>query len=268
MRLTAKFILPLFLVFISLLYAGTLLGLLYQIPEVRLKIEECLLPSDHPLQDNLKTIFQNKSMFKSPGHLAREGFEVNPKVHRGMMVAGHPSMGNYLIKKFENSVPQEHQLANFLSRINGARALKDFIDSNHLQHIAVPQKWLYPLPELFSDAETGERSYVLVVEKMNIRSGGRDPKGDVARKYKNMDQAVLRELCTVLYFFRGLDSELRNLPFTYENQIALIDTEKWDRERNGYLRRIKSFLTKENREYASQVLRDLQHQEGLNNERT
>lgn len=258
---TARYLFLYLSVFFSLLFSEPLPGTLDQIPDARLTLEECLLPADHPLQDNLKALFQNDSMFKSPDHLAQEGFQVNQRMNRGLMVAGHPLLSNYLIKKFENRVPQDKQTKNFLSRINGARALREFIDSNHLLRVTVPQKWLYPLPELFSDSKTGERSYVLIVEKMDILSEGKDPKGKVARKYSTIDQEILREVCIVLYTFRGLDSELHNHPFTHQNQIAFIDTEKWEEERSGFLRRIRHFLSKKNKKYADEVFLDLRNQQ-------
>lgn len=261
MRISARFIFPFLLVLLSLLYAGTLLGILYQIPEVKLKLEECLLPSNHPLQENLKSLFTNKAMFNSPKSLSHEGFKVNRRVHRGLMVAGHPSISGYLIKKFESKVPQEEQLQNFLRRVNGARALSDFIHVNQLKHIVVPQKWIYRLPKRFTNRKTGEEAYVLIVEKMDIYGGGLNPNGDLAKKYSTIDKEVLKEICTVLYTFRGLDSVLHNLPFTYQDQIAFIDTDKWEEERNGYLRRIKPFLSKENQKYAARIFADLRKQE-------
>ena len=261
MRISARFIFPFILVLLSLVYAGTLLGILYQIPEVKLKLEECLLPPDHPLQKNLKSLFTNKAMFNSPKTLSFEGFKVNKRVHRGLMVAGHSSISGYLIKKFQNKVSQEEQLENFLRRVNGARALSDFIQVNQLEHIVVPQKWIYRLPGIFSDRKTGEDAYVLIVEKMDIYGGGLDPKGDLAKKYSTIDKEILKEICTVLYTFRGLDSVLHNLPFTHQDQIAFIDTDKWEEERSGYLRRINPFLSKENQKYAARIFADLSKQE-------
>ena len=40
-----------------------------------------------------------------------------------------------------------------------------------------------------------------------------------------MSKNLLRDLCTVLFKFRGLDFTPRNVPFTRDHKIAYIDTE-------------------------------------------
>lgn len=261
MRITIRLFLFFFLIFLPLSNVGNLQGAVQDISIDRLTVEDCLLPDDHPLQEQLKYLFEYDYMFESPDHLRREGFQVSKRVHRGLMVVSHPYLKNYLIKKFDNDTSQREQLKNYLRRINGARALNKFIEKNDLQHIVVPQKWLYPLPQRFSNPKTGERSFLLIEERMDICRGGKDPHGEVARRYDDIDKEILREICIVVYYFRGLDSVLHNLPFTYEGKIAFIDTEKWEEEREGYLRRIKPFLSKENQKYASKVFQELEYQD-------
>lgn len=250
-----------FLICLSLVNFSFLIGDVTKITAQPLTVNDCLLPNDHPLQEQLKNLFENDKMFKSPDHLRDEGFDVLDRVHRSLMVAGHPSIKNFLIKKFQNKIPQKDQLNNYLKRINGARTLSRFIQSNNLKHIVVPQKWLYPLPKQFSDQKSRERSYVLIVEKMDICNGGKDPEGEVAEKYYTIDEETLRELCLVLYHFRGLDSMLHNVPFTQQDQIAFIDTERWERKREGYLRHILPYLSEDKQEYALALLLELQYQD-------
>lgn len=185
-----------------------------------------VLPSNHPLEAQLKTIFNDPNMFNSPEQLKHAGFQVFERVHRGLMVARHPLIKGYLFKKFQNNVNQQDQFDNYMKRASGARALSQFIKKNDLQHIVVPKKWLYQLPKKFSDRKTKEAAYILIVEEINICSGGADPGGEVAQRYYHIEEDVLRELCLVVYHFRGLDSVLHNMPFTYDNKIAFIDTEK------------------------------------------
>lgn len=260
MPIIGRLILSLALTLLTFSYSITLFAMAAPKAERALALEECLLPDEHPLQKQLSGLFEDRRMFKSIRRLSQKGFQVNQRVHRGLMVAGHPAFSNYLIKKFKNSVAQQAQTENFLKRVNGARALSRFIKLNNLQHIVVPQKWVYLLPEQFSDPKTGDRSYVLIVEKMDICSGGKDPRGEVANRYYSIDKDILREICIVLYAFRGLDSVLHNLPFTYQNKIAFIDTEKWEEEREEFLPRIKPFLSEENKKYASEVFRELRNQ--------
>src|SRR4051812_30373784 len=86
----------------------------------KLKLKECLLPADHPLQSQLKDLFENPNMFHSPTQLNHAGFQVINRIHRGLMVAKHLAIKNYLIKKFQDKVSQDSQLRNYLRRINGA----------------------------------------------------------------------------------------------------------------------------------------------------
>ncbi len=226
-----------------------------------LPLEDCLMPPDHPLQKKLNKLFNNPKLFQSPQQMKQAGFEIINNLHRGLMVASHPSIKNYLIKKFQDHIPQDKQLNNYLKRINGARALNHFIKANHLQHIVVPQKWLYRLPKRFSDSKTGKNSYVLIVEQLDICEGGKDPNGDLAKRYYNMDLSILKELCITVYYFRGLDSMLHNMPFTHQNQIAFIDTERWDWKREGYLKQAMPFLSKDRQEYALREFEGLTIQE-------
>ena len=227
----------------------------------KLKLKDCLLPEDHPLQNKLKSLFEEPDMFQSPQHLRNAGFNVFDRIRRGFMVASHPTIKNYLIKKFQDETPQKQQVNNYLRRINGARTLREFIKLNNLQHIVVPRKWLYRLPKKFSDPDTGKRTYVMIAEKIDICSGEKDPDGEVARRYNNMDFDILRELCIVVYYFKGLDSGLQNMPFTYQNKIAFIDTEHWKNERDDFLRHTMHHLTPDRQEYALGVLEELRAQD-------
>ncbi len=224
------------------------------------ELKEYLLPNDHPLQSALKNIFNDSNMFESPSHWHLAGFQVLDRVHRNLMVARHPSIKNYLFKKFSNPISQKDQVNNYLKRISGARSLRTFIAKNRLQHITVPKKWLYQLPKKFNDSKTKEKTYILIVEEMDICSGGADPFGEVAQRYYHIEDEVLRELCIVLYHFRGLDSMLHNMPFTYQNKIAFIDTEKWKIKRKGYLRNAMQFLSPEKQAYALAIFQELENQ--------
>lgn len=228
----------------------------------KLGVKDCLLPEDHPLQNKLKKLFDNPSIFELPEHLRLAGFTICNRIRRGLMVISHPNIKNYLIKKFQNETPRKAQLRNYLRRINGARTLRQFIQLNNLQHIVVPKKWLYLLPESFSDPETQERTYILIVERMDICSGGKDVNGEVAKRYYNIDTDVLRELCVVVYYFRGLDSGLQNMPFTYQNKIAFIDTEHWKNDRRKeFLRFALLYMPQDRQEYALTVFQDLLEQD-------
>jgi hypothetical protein len=220
-------------------------------------LKKYLLPVNHPLQRKLAKLFHDPSMFNSPNKLEAEDFSVLARVHRGLMVASHPTIKKHLFKKFINSVSQEEQIQNFIRRIEGARALRTFIKENQLHYIVVPQKWLYQLPEQFSDPVTHAPTYILIVEKMDILSGGKDPTGAVAQKYFKIRKKVLKELCLVLYNFHGLDSVLHNVPFTKDGKIAFIDTERWQSIRRGFMPHIIPFLDEKRQKYVQTRLAKL-----------
>ena len=260
MHLTSRMFLSIFFI-LSLFICEVLHGDIQKVSIHKLELEDCLLPKDHPLQDRLNALFENPNMFESNEHLQQAGFLPFNRTTKPLMVASHPAIKKYLIKKFKDKVTQSKQLSNYLMRISCARALREFIRLNNLQHIVMPKKWLYRLPKRFSDSKTGKRTYVLIVEDMDICSGGDDPNGEVARRYYNMDFDTLRELCIVLHHFRGLDSSLRNMPFTNQNTIAFVDTEHWSDEKRELLRHTKHYLSEDRLEYALAVFGELREQD-------
>jgi hypothetical protein len=180
-----------------------------------------LLPQKHPLNDHLTDLFLNSQMFQSPKHLKKAGFTVTLGNRRTkLMVAGHPLIPQYLIKKFPDDVSQKKQVKNFIRRIDGAEVLRKYIKKHKLKHLVVPEKWIYKLPKDFP-----VHSYVLVVEKMELVDDWDNPNGEARKLYYDMDIEVLTELCTLLHDVGGYDSLPRNQPFTRAGQIAFIDTE-------------------------------------------
>lgn len=229
---------------------------------IELELRDCLLPTSHSLQEKLSDLFNDPGMFKTKKVFKKTEFQVLSKGMHKIMVAGHPKLKGYLIKKFSDFTSPEDQLANYLKRISGARALAEFIRVNNLKHVVVPQKWLYPLPPQFSDCKTGKSTYILVVEDMDICSGNSSYHGETAKKYAEIDNKILREICTVVYYFRGLDSAPCNMPFTHQNQVAFIDTECWDEwDRQGFLSRINRYLNVESRAFALKMHEELKKQD-------
>jgi hypothetical protein len=237
-----------------LLFLITLLsvGHLFGNEENKEDVSIYLLPSNHPLQKQLKGLFTDPEMFEWPTYWNRAGFAVLDRVHRGFMVASHPLVKNYLFKKLQNSTPPSEQLSNYLRRIKGARALSKFIQDNHLKHIIVPQKWLYQLPKQFADPKTNESTYILIVEKIDLYS-----KAELPNQYAHIKKGHLKELCKVVYSFRGLDSVLHNMPFTHQQKIAFIDTERWERKREGFLHHVMPYLSHKKQAYARSVFQKL-----------
>lgn len=187
----------------------------------KFSVDAYLLPQDHPLYTQLASLFYDSHMFQSYKYLKHADFKVKLGNHgKRLMVGAHPSIPDYLIKKFPNAVPQTKQLGNFIQRIKGAAVLRNYIRKHRFKHLVVPEKWLYRLPKNFPN-----HSYVLIVEKMDIYDDADDPNGQIRKMYYDIDIEVLTELCTLLHAVGGCDSLVRNIPFTRSGQIAFVDTE-------------------------------------------
>jgi len=182
------------------------------------------MPLD-PSSLDLDRLFRDPDMFDTADDWRSAGFEILRDSENKIVVASHPSVEGYLFKKYVNAGKREalgDQLENYETRVEGARRLRALITERGLHHVVVPQKWLRPLPPRFG--AHGQSAHVLVVERLDLLG-----EGATSRQYLRIDEDVLRDLCVVLHEFRGLDSSLKNVPFTSGGQVAFIDTEHWDR---------------------------------------
>jgi hypothetical protein len=95
---------------------------------------------------------------------------------------------------------------------------------------------------------------VLVVEEIDVLTVK-----EIGNRYRTIDEAILRELCLVLFRFRGLDSIIDNVAFTTDGKLAFIDTEHWyGGLRRPYLRHIRRFLSSDNRRLAKKLFRQFE----------
>lgn len=191
---------------------------------------------DDPAAIDFAALFRDAGMFESRSAWGEAGFQVFNRANNGkIMVARHPSVHGLLFKKYSDDVEQKDQLRNFERRAEGAARLRAFADSRRLSRVVVPRKWIFELPRAVSRRD---KAHVLVVEQLDLL-------GDEQTKaaYQRIELEVLRELCTVLFHFRGMDSNGKNLPFTTDGRIAFIDTEHWDRATSkDYLHHVGEYL--------------------------
>ena len=87
-----------------------------------------------------------------------------------------------------------------------------------------------------------------VLEQLQILNEGAS-----LRAYRDITETALDELCEMLFRFRGLNSGAKNVVLTTRGQIAFIDTEKWSRKKKHYLKHIRGYLSKKNRERAKRL---------------
>ncbi len=213
---------------------------------------EAGMPVDDPTALDLKALFRDADMFASRRAWGAAGFLVFDRPNNGkIMVARHPSVQGLLFKKYSNDMRQKEQLKNYERRVEGAGRLRAFIGKQHLQHLAVPRKWLLELPRTSAREEP---SHVLVVEQLDLLS---DEQTKAA--YHRINPNVLRELCNLIFHFRGMDSNGKNLPFVADGRIALIDTEHWDRgSRKHYLHQVREYLSADRRKLAKKIFDQLE----------
>jgi hypothetical protein len=200
---------------------------------------------------DLKPLFRDPDMFDYPGSWRRAGFEVDGEgTPSSIMVASHPSMKGWLFKRYSSAVSLKEQRDNYRCRVKGAERLREFITAQRLTRLVVPQKHLHELPPKFSRKDVS--SYVLVVEQLTLLKPSTSKE-----QYRALDKDGLRQLCAVLRVFEGLDSGVRNIPFTAGGQIAFIDTERWDERKETPLRHVSKYLSAEQRQFALSVFKGL-----------
>jgi len=191
---------------------------------------------DDPASIDFKGLFREAHMFESRRAWEEAGFQIFNRATSGkIMVARHLSVQGLLFKKYSNEVAEKDQLRNYTRRLEGADRLRAFIDRLRLSRVTVPHKWVFELPRAVARKEP---AYMLVVEHLDLL-------GDEQTKaaYARIDLGTLKDLCTLLFHFRGMDSNGKNLPFTSGGQIACIDTEHWDRStRKAYLHHLGEYL--------------------------
>ena len=177
------------------------------------------------MTSDFSRLFRDPRMFDSADAWHDAGFDILRASENKICVAGHPSVPGYLFKKYVRSGKRaalDDQLENYRRRVEGARRLRALIADRHLRHVVVPGKRLHELPDRFSSH--GHPSHVLVVDRLDLLDTE-----ETEHRYGRIDDEALRELCIVLYAFRGLDSTAKNVPFTRDGKIAFVDTEHWNR---------------------------------------
>lgn len=176
-----------------------------------------LLPSDHPMTQQLDAIFSQTRVLQDKKTVREAGFATAKRqVRTHIIVTTHPQIPGYIFKfyldKQRLSKPAEEI---FINRINGVNTIRAYIEANQKEALfKTPHKWIY---------HKGTR-FILVEEKMDILS-----RSDNLSHWRDdtlVTQNVLDEvyaLVTTVGFHDGLKPG--NLPFCQDGRIAFIDTE-------------------------------------------
>lgn len=225
-------------------------------PPYQIAVDRYLLPPNHPLQGRLRELFSSPDDFIDRGTMRCAGFEFDhwtAEAHLDRIcVASHPLIQGYLIKSYPLlGDPLDHyryRLRNYIKRIEGANAIRDYIHRSGSPHLVVPGKWLYRLPDNFSTQVTPYGKFVLVVERLDLLSyqEGID-------RFRNLSLDLLEELLRMLIATRLGDLALRNLPWTRDERIALVDTELFGSTASHLIREVIATLRPELQEEAERL---------------
>lgn len=198
-----------------------------------------------PIVSLMGDLFVDPKMFASYSRFEKAGFSLVDHAPHKIMTGSHKSARGYLFKKYDDDKPGTKQLRNYMHRVEGARLLRAFIAERGFTRVVAPRKWLYELPSSFPER------YLVVAEKIDLVS-----RRATDRAYARISKEQTRELTTVLYYFRGLNSTAANLPYTEGGAIAFIDTERWHHDKD-YLHRVGDRLPGDRRDLAKSVYEDL-----------
>jgi hypothetical protein len=198
-----------------------------------------------PIYARLPALFTDRRMFDSYDRFRSEGFRLAAHAAHKIMCGSHRSARGYLFKKYNNDRSGRDQLLNYMFRVEGARLIRAFVAERGFTRVISPRKWLYELPPSFPER------YLVVAEELDLVS-----EGETLRGYDRIGRDQLRELATILYYFRGLNSTASNLPFTEDGRIAFIDTERWHHGKD-YLRKVGDRLSGDRRRLAEDVYDEL-----------
>ena len=198
-----------------------------------------------PIASKLTALFTDRRMFESYDAFGDQGFRLADHAPHKVMAGTHKAAPGYMFKKYNNDKPDEKQILNYMRRVEGARLLGNFIRDRGFSRVVAPRKWLYELPPSFP------ARYIVIAELIDLAS-----ERDTKHGYEDISKDQLRELATILYYFRGLNSTAANLPFAEDGRIAFIDTERWANGKD-FLRKVGDRLPRDRRKLAEQIYDDL-----------
>lgn len=194
--------------------------------EIQKEVAPYLLPKDHFTSNALDHIFSKKGVLASIESMKAAGFEILLyRQGRGLIVASHPLLKNFLIKTYLDTATHV-EWTRWVRRAKGRELMQQFLDENPVynQYFKVPLKWIYQIPAKRRGAATGisvPREYILLVENMYLV----DKKTNEEMYKKNITYKALDGLYLIIDQTGFSDGHIANLPFSSDGRIAFIDTE-------------------------------------------
>lgn len=187
-------------------------------------LEPYFIAENHPIKHLLDRIFVNR-ITSNMAKIQAAGFQpLDIWKWDKVSVFRHPFLPGFLVKVFLDDQVACDEVSNYLSRIRGADAIRQAIYIfGYQKYFKVPGKWIYPLPDQQA-TESGLRrkNFILLVEEMPLVDKNRNE-----NLYYNIGHDQLKALFHMISSLGLSDSVyINNVPFTTDNKIAFIDTER------------------------------------------
>lgn len=214
------------------LFFNILVSLPYQKPahlsqEIWDVMAPYFLPEKHPIRKKLDKIFSKGHPTANYNSLLSAGFtNLKTGAISQTTVGRHPKVKNYILKMIteDKDLPEWEPLKKRIEASNSVR--KTIKKLGYENYFVVPQKWIYPLPNinLCSDDIEKAKNFILIAEEMDIYS-----KHENERVWhKTIDQCMLTALHRLISIEGLQDSVLPcNIPFTRKGKIAFVDLEHY-----------------------------------------
>ena len=220
-----------------------------------------LIPENHFAKIQLDTLFHTHGrIIKDRKSLLDAGFKLIKKGRgRRIYVFRHPDIPGFVVKLYTDSqVRVGSDWKKYLKRIDGAILIQNHIEKYGFQSMfKVPKKWIYTIPaevkSIVAKKKTKPKQFILVAEDMT-------PLTSTQSREKWTSEAVTPALLDALFLLvseLGLYDTLylRNLPFSTDGKLVLIDTEYFFRWPVKY-RTLLRLLSREMQEYWKLIIQE------------
>lgn len=223
-------------------------------------ISPYLMPDDHPIKDDLDTLFGNYRATFNLDTLKKAGFDkAFPRKFTRLIVTRHPRFAGYIFKIYldvQRYHSDKSEYTQWIARVKGAEAIREYIQHTGTEHLfKVPHAWIYALPAKPKCPEGYmPKDYILIEEDMDLISS---EENKLLWASDEIEPSLLDAVFALVGEI-GLDDCLKpdNLPFGEDGRIAFIDTESYGKKVK--YKHLTSFLSEQNQEYWKQLIKNHQ----------
>jgi hypothetical protein len=224
--------------------------------EMREFMTPFILPYDHPIKPMMDALFTGTRVIQDADTLEYAGFKILSQNKRSYIkIVKHPLLPDHLLKiytddelRIKKKIPSWKWL---VQRCQGAKQVRQVIQTLNLLHFQVPNKWLYPLPPTPSPPVGPNyfpKPVVLVVDKINLVSTKKN-----LYAWRNLiTKEHLNELYQIITHAHGSSYRPDNIWYGKNGKFSFIDTEYPNHEPD--YRSIRHYLNHEMRDYWDSIV--------------